>query len=48
VERHFFATRQEAKNFASGQDCDTVVRRTNLEDVFVELTGRVSKELAYA
>lgn len=46
VERHFFATRQEAKNFASGQDCDTVVRRTNLEDVFVELTGRVSKELA--
>jgi ABC-2 type transport system ATP-binding protein len=48
VERHFFATRQEARNFASGQDYDTVVRRTNLEDVFVELTGRFSKELAYA
>ncbi|HHY31125.1 MAG TPA: ATP-binding cassette domain-containing protein [Syntrophaceticus sp.] len=48
VERHFFATRQEARNFVSGQDFDTVVRRTNLEDVFVELTGRVSKELAYA
>jgi ABC-2 type transport system ATP-binding protein len=48
VERYFFATRQEARNFVSGQDFDTVVRRTNLEDVFVELTGRVSKELAYA
>ena len=45
VERHFFATRQEAKNFASGQDCDTVVRRTNLEDVFVELTGVSVKNL---
>jgi ABC-2 type transport system ATP-binding protein len=48
VERHFFASRQDARNFASGQECDTVVRRTNLEDVFVELTGRVGKELAFA
>jgi len=48
VERHFFASRQDARNFAAGQECDTVVRRTNLEDVFVELTGRVGKELAFA
>ncbi|NPV28070.1 MAG: ATP-binding cassette domain-containing protein [Firmicutes bacterium] len=40
TERHFFATRQEARAFAGTQDRDAVVRRTNLEDVFVELTGR--------
>lgn len=38
----YFATRQEAKDFAAGLDEDShiLIRRTNLEDVFVELTGR--------
>lgn len=47
IERHFFATRQEAQYFASEQGCDAVVRRTNLEDVFVELTGRVGKDFSF-
>ncbi|MGB9802967.1 ABC transporter ATP-binding protein [Desulfofundulus sp.] len=46
TERHFFATRSEAKAYAGSKDFDTVVRRTNLEDVFVELTGREARELA--
>ncbi|MDH7576536.1 MAG: ABC transporter ATP-binding protein [Bacillota bacterium] len=46
TERHFFAARHEARAFAAAQECDTVVRRTNLEDVFVELTGREGGELA--
>ncbi|KUK31319.1 MAG: Daunorubicin resistance ABC transporter ATPase subunit [Thermoanaerobacterales bacterium 50_218] len=44
TERHFFATRSEAQEYAQRKDCDTVVRRTNLEDVFVELTGREVRE----
>jgi len=44
TERRFFATRGEAREYARDMDCDTVVRRTNLEDVFVELTGREVRE----
>ena len=46
TERHFFSTRSEAKAYAQNKDFDTVVRRTSLEDVFVELTGREAKEPA--
>lgn len=38
--RVFFNTRQEAKAHASTLTGDVTVRRTNLEDVFVEFTGR--------
>lgn len=38
--RVFFATRQEAKAYAGTLTGDVTVRRTNLEDVFVELTGK--------
>ncbi|MGQ9512912.1 ABC transporter ATP-binding protein [Thermodesulfitimonas sp.] len=38
--RVFFPTRQEAKVYAGTLTGDVTVRRTNLEDVFVELTGR--------
>ena len=44
--RHFFPTRAEAKEYAQGWDEDITVRRTNLEDVFVELTGREARELS--
>lgn len=40
MRRVFFATRQEAKAYAGTLAGDVTVRRTNLEDVFVELTGR--------
>ncbi|RPF46853.1 ABC-2 type transport system ATP-binding protein [Thermodesulfitimonas autotrophica] len=40
MRRVFFATRQEAKAYAGTLVGDVTVRRTNLEDVFVELTGR--------
>lgn len=38
----FFPTREEAKAAANGMDADynMVIRRTTLEDVFLELTGR--------
>ncbi|MBC7342416.1 MAG: ABC transporter ATP-binding protein [Clostridia bacterium] len=38
--RVFFPTRQDAKAYASALSGDITVRRTSLEDVFVELTGR--------
>jgi ABC-2 type transport system ATP-binding protein len=38
--RAFFGTRQEAKAYAGTLAGDVTVRRTNLEDVFVEFTGR--------
>lgn len=44
TERRFFATRAEAKEYAQAQSRDIIVRRTNLEDVFVELTGREMRE----
>jgi ABC-2 type transport system ATP-binding protein len=46
TERYFFTTIDEARGYARTKDCDTVVRRTNLEDVFVELTGHEARELS--
>jgi ABC-2 type transport system ATP-binding protein len=37
---HFFGNRSEAAEFAGGLSANTTLRRSNLEDVFVELTGR--------
>lgn len=49
VEEHntqkFFATRQEAIIYAAACEGNTSVRKTNLEDVFVELTGRKVADL---
>lgn len=39
----FFASRSEAALFAAGLDCAASIRSTNLEDVFIELTGRSIK-----
>lgn len=39
-EYKFFNTRHEAVQFASAIETNTTIRRSNLEDVFVELTGR--------
>ncbi len=39
----FFAARTEAAAFAAGLDCAAQIRGTNLEDVFIELTGRAIK-----
>lgn len=36
----FFDARQQAAKFASTLDVSTTIRHSNLEDVFVELTGR--------
>jgi len=37
----YFKNREEAKAFADGiDDTDVTIRKTNLEDVFVELTGK--------
>lgn len=36
----FFAKRSDASAFAGSLSADTIIRRSNLEDVFVELTGR--------
>lgn len=37
----YFKNREEAKAFADGiDDADVTIRKTNLEDVFVELTGK--------
>jgi len=44
--RRFFPTRAGAKEYAQNRDEDVTVRRTNLEDVFVELTGREARELS--
>jgi ABC-2 type transport system ATP-binding protein len=44
AERRFFPTREEALEYGAEHarclDCDFSVRETNLEDVFIELTGR--------
>lgn len=36
----FFSAKNEAASFAAQLSADTIIRRSNLEDVFVELTGR--------
>jgi len=40
TKREFFASRQEALAYAQGLEQDFSIRETNLEDVFVQLTGR--------
>jgi len=40
TQREFFASRQEALDYAKGVEQDFTIRETNLEDVFVQLTGR--------
>lgn len=40
TKREFFASRQEALDYAKGFEQDFTIRETNLEDVFVQLTGR--------
>ena len=40
AEYRFFSGRNEAAAFAGQLSADTIIRRSNLEDVFVELTGR--------
>lgn len=40
VRTQFFTSRKSAAEFASELASETTIRRTNLEDVFVELTGR--------
>jgi ABC-2 type transport system ATP-binding protein len=37
---NFFTTREQAAEFAGTLDTTTMIRHSNLEDVFVELTGR--------
>ena len=39
-EYRFFSTRGEAASFAGGLESAAQIRHSNLEDVFVELTGR--------
>ncbi len=36
----FFTDRSAAAEFAGGLTAEATIRRSNLEDVFVELTGR--------
>lgn len=40
TEYRFFNARSEAADFAGCLSADAVIRRSNLEDVFVEMTGR--------
>lgn len=40
VRTRFFANRTDAAQFVGGLSAETTIRRANLEDVFVELTGR--------
>ncbi|ACX51705.1 daunorubicin resistance ABC transporter ATPase subunit [Ammonifex degensii KC4] len=40
VDYHFFGSREEAVNFAAHLPGTVLIREVNLEDVFVELTGR--------
>lgn len=39
-EYRFFPNREEASRFAGTLESSTIIRKSNLEDVFVELTGR--------
>ncbi|WP_448873395.1 ABC transporter ATP-binding protein [Desulfobulbus propionicus] len=40
IETRYFATREEAAGFTSSQDCGVTLRRVNLEDAFLHLTGK--------
>jgi ABC-2 type transport system ATP-binding protein len=39
-EYRYFATRREAADYAGGLEAGTAIRHANLEDAFIELTGR--------
>lgn len=40
IQTRYFATRDEATQFSAGQDCGFTLRRVNLEDAFLALTGK--------
>ncbi len=40
METHYFAIREEAARFAASQQCGVTLRRINLEDAFLSLTGK--------
>ncbi len=44
TENRYFATREAAAAYAGSVQYNTAIRRTNLEDVFVEMTGRKVRE----
>jgi len=40
METRYFATREEATSYSASQDCGFTLRRVNLEDAFLSLTGK--------
>jgi len=40
MQTRYFPTREEATGFSAGQDCGFTLRRVNLEDAFLALTGK--------
>ncbi len=44
TENHYFSSREEAAAYAASIPHNAAIRRTNLEDVFVEMTGRKVRE----
>jgi len=40
METTYFATRDQASEYAASQDCGVTLRRVNLEDAFLHLTGK--------
>ena len=40
MQTHYFTTREEAAQFSARQDCGITLRRVNLEDAFLALTGK--------
>ena len=40
MQTRYFPTREEATQFSAGQDCGFTLRRVNLEDAFLALTGK--------
>ena len=40
MQTHYYPTRDQAADFAASQDCGVTLRRVNLEDAFLSLTGK--------
>ena len=40
MQTQYFASREEAAKFAASQNCGVSLRRVNLEDAFLSLTGK--------
>ncbi|MGE4402150.1 MAG: ABC transporter ATP-binding protein [Desulfobulbus sp.] len=40
MQTHYFTTREEAAGFTASQECGVTLRRINLEDAFLSLTGK--------